>query len=377
MLSPSFNEGGEHYLSMKVKYNASLCHRSYLLLVLIFYLAINIYEVDFGRVFLSMIMSLSLLGVRDVSVKQLIYTILLVFILVFCYLIVGFQTNFLLIIFPTIVFAYYLVNSLDKRYSWKPEFLVLFCLSLFLIYKLITVYDINTEVLVTSRNQVAILMYVCLFFLLLSQPPKKIILLSTCLVCLVCFVSFSRSAILSSTILLFLTLLVLFRLKIVFIIFCFFLFIGIFFYNEISLLYDAALSAPFVNDPRMIVMSCYMNNVDAYSIIFGLNYSAKECALLIGEGYSYDNINVHNSYLALLSYSSLFFLMSVPVVFFNVCKLRAFNMFLFVFAIAFFIRIYFDNVIFFSELDFIFWFFLFLNTHKITCHTLKIAHVSR
>lgn len=377
MLSPSFNEGGVHYINKKIKYNASLCHRSYLFLVLIFYLAINIYEIHFGRVLLSILMSLSFLGIRSISVKQIIYTSSLILILVFCYLIVGFQIGFLFILFPTITFAYYLVSNLDRRYSWKPEFFLLFFLSLFLIYKLVTVYDINTEILVTSRNQISILMYVCLFFLLLSQPPKKIILLSTLLIFVVCFVSFSRSAMLSSTILLVLTLLIVFRLKFFIVVFFILFSICIFFYNEILALYDAALSAPFVNDPRMIVMSCYMDSIDVYSVIFGLNYSAKDCALSIGQGYSLDNINVHNSYLALLSYSSLFFFLSVPLVFFNVYKSRNFNVFLFVFAIVFFVRAYFDNVIFFSELDFIFWFFLFFNTHRITCNTLSIPHVSR
>lgn len=336
-------------------------------LLLSFFIELRFFSIAFSIISIS----LMIISSQEIIIKDLLMLILISLLLIFSFLVNG--SNFIFInVFIINVFIFIALKNHKTNFKiWLIFFLIT---SMYLLYKTLTVYDINNDIFVgTSRNQISIILLYLLFFIFLSRPNLYILYFCAFLALVVCYYSGSRSGFLSLAIL---NGLLFFHKKIknsfkllIFLSLTFFIMIyGLnsdFSFSEGTAISNiSALDA--TKDPRFDVLNCYLSNIIPERFIFGLSYdNGNFCSKAIGSEYSNVNFyNHHNSFLSLLSYSTL---AGVLIIILSITKLIYLikrNYILFCFFASFIVRVFFDNVIFFGYIDFIFLYFLFYNDSR-------------
>ncbi len=276
------------------------------------------------------------------------------------------------------VFGYLIIAYKDKLIT--PA--IIYCMSVILYcsYHIYSGSNLNTEIfLSSSRNYISVLAIFSYYVVFISSNNN---LLKTILfigVAIIIIFSNSRSGLISLVILLsgialnyFLSMK---SSKTILLLILPFIFILIFISTQSSLLSDIFLTikrlqVAGLSDPgRQAVITCYMDNMNVQSFLFGIDFNNHNCSFLAN-----NHDNPHNSFIRLYGNLGLGFYIILYLLimsFLNLIKSR--NIILAFFLLTFIFRGSTDIIFFFQSWDaYIFSLIIFANQHLFLNKRLKV-----
>lgn len=220
-----------------------------------------------------------------------------------------------------------------------------------------------------SRNYISIysLFYFSIFCLCNVKNNKLIAFFLILNLLMICF-TFSRSGILTSSMLIFALLFKdSFKLKwkISFLMLSILPMLILILYSDVyEIISDRIIKQGFGDTGRQDILSCYYNNFNLENFLFGINYNGNNYCGTLGVG----SYSLHNSFLSLYSFLGIVSIIIFVFIFKTVWNLKnKTNLYLMFVFIIYLLRSSTDSVLFFSPFDFVFWLFFFYSSLSLEC----------
>ncbi|HIF9097507.1 TPA: hypothetical protein ACX6PQ_002391 [Photobacterium damselae] len=253
------------------------------------------------------------------------------------------------------------IYGVSKKWS---SFLFII-LSLFFIYKYLTVENYNTDIFNgMSRNGIAIMMIWMFALAVISGVSKKTISLFALITFIISAFSGSRSGLFSSSLLLLIPFIEGNKKQKILILLFFALSIVYFINLEdlFSVVFERLQRQGLTDPGRALVIQCYKDRFSLSTAILGINYDGgRYCGTLAVGTYA-----LHNSYLGLQSLAGgVGFISLLYLLMKTLKKLYSLSLLYFITFSAILLRSITDDVLFFNKWDYILWAFIFISIIKV------------
>lgn len=248
------------------------------------------------------------------------------------------------------------IYGVSKKWS---SFLFI-TLSLFFIYKYLTVSNYNTEIFNgMSRNGIAIMMIWMFALSVISGASKKTISFFAIITFIISAFSGSRSGLFSASLLLLIPFVEGNKKEKIFILLIFIL-LALYFVNLedlFSVVFDRLQRQGLTDPGRALVIQCYKDRFNLSTAILGINYDGgRYCGTLAVGTYA-----LHNSYLDLQSLvGGVGFILVLYLLIKTLKRLYSLSFLYFITFLSILLRSATDDVLFFNKWDYILWAFIFI-----------------